>query len=98
MRPKHSGQSKASAKRVVEDIRRATRRHLSAEDKIRIVLEGLRGNDGITELCRKKGNAQSLYYTWPKEFMEAGKPRLAGETGVQRPAAKCRICAVRPAP
>src|SRR5690606_20050108 len=61
-------------------IRRATRRHFSAEDKIRIVLEGLRGEDSIAELCRKEGIAQSLYYTWSKEFMEAGKRRLAGDT------------------
>jgi transposase len=80
MRPKHSGQSKATAERVVKDIRRATRRHFSAEDKIRIVLEGLRGDDSIAELCRKEGIAQSLYYTWSKEFMEAGKRRLAGDT------------------
>ena len=64
----------------VKDIRRATRRHFSAEDKIRIVLDGLRGEDSITELCRKEGIAQSLYYTWSKEFMEAGKRRLAGDT------------------
>jgi transposase len=80
MRPKHSGRSKASAERVVKDIRRATGRHFSAEDKIRIVLEGLRGDDSIAELCRKEGIAQSLYYTWSKEFMEAGKRRLAGDT------------------
>lgn len=72
--------AKTSAKRVVKDIRRQTRRHFSAEDKIRIVLDGLRGDDGIAELCRKKGIAQSLYYTWSKEFMEAGKRRLAGDT------------------
>jgi len=64
---------------VVKDIRRATRRHFSAEDKIRIVLDGLRGEDSIAELCRKEGIAQSLYYTWSKEFMEAGKRRLAGD-------------------
>jgi len=57
-----------------------TRRHFSAEDNIRIVLEGLRGEDSIAELCRKEGIAQSLYYTWSKEFMEAGKRRLAGDT------------------
>ena len=78
MRLKHSGQSKAPAQRVVKDIRRATRRHFSAEDKIRIVLEGLRGDDSIAELCRKEGI--SLYYVWSKEFMEAGKRRLAGDT------------------
>lgn len=64
----------------MKDIRRATRRHFSAEDKIRIVLEGLRGEDSIAELCRKEGIAQSLYYTWSKEFVEAGKRRLAGDT------------------
>ena len=78
MRPK-STKSKKPADRVVKDIRRATRRHFSAEDKIRIVLEGLRGDDSIAELCRKEGIAQSLYYTWSKEFMEAGKRRLAGD-------------------
>ena len=75
-----STKSKKPADRVVKDIRRATRRHFSAEDKIRIVLEGLRGDDSIAELCRKEGIAQSLYYTWSKEFMEAGKRRLAGDT------------------
>ena len=79
MRPK-SSKPKATAEKVGKDIRRATRRHFSAEDKIRIVLEGLRGDDSIAELCRKEGIAQSLYYTWSKEFMEAGKRRLAGDT------------------
>ena len=65
---------------MVKDIRRATRRHFSAEDKIRIVLDGLRGDDSIAELCRKEGIAQSPYYVWSKEFMEAGKRRLAGDT------------------
>ena len=73
-------QAPQSAEETVRDIRRATRRHFSAEEKIRIVLEGLRGEDGIAELCRKEGIAQSLYYTWSKEFMEAGKRRLAGDT------------------
>ena len=63
-----------------KDIRRATRRHFSAEDKIRIVLDGLRGDDSIAELCRREGIAQSLYYVWSKEFLEAGKRRLAGDT------------------
>jgi len=79
MRSKYSSPKKP-AEQVVKDIRRATRRHFSAEDKIRIVLEGLRGEDSIAELCRKEGIAQSLYYTWSKEFMEAGKRRLAGDT------------------
>ena len=71
---------KRSAEHVVKDIRRTTRRHFSSEDKIRIVLDGLRGEDSIAELCRKEGIAQSLYYTWSKEFLEAGKRRLAGDT------------------
>ena len=79
MRPKPLS-AKKPAEQVVKDIRRATRRHFSAEDKIRIVLDGLRGEDSIAELCRKEGIAQSLYYTWSKEFMEAGKRRLAGDT------------------
>jgi transposase len=72
--------TKKPEEQVVRDIRRATRRHFSAEDKIRIVLDGLRGEDSIAELCRREGIAQSLYYTWSKEFMEAGKRRLAGDT------------------
>src|SRR6186713_639272 len=68
------------AERVVKDIRRAMRRHFSAEDKIRIVLEGLRGEDSIAELCRREGIVQNLYYRWSKEFLEAGKKRLAGDT------------------
>ena len=73
MRAKSSGQ-KAPAERVLKDIRRATRRHFSAEDKIRIVLEGLPGEDSIAELCRREGIAQSLYYLWSKEFMEVTGP------------------------
>lgn len=75
-----SAAPKAPADRVVRDIRRATRKHLSAEDKIRIVLEGLRGEESIAALCRREGIAESLYYTWSKEFLEAGKRRLAGDT------------------
>src|SRR6476469_9539713 len=69
-----------SAEEAIKDIRRQTRRHFSAEDKIRIVLEGLRGEDSISELCRRKGIASSQYYGWSKEFLEAGKRRLAGDT------------------
>ena len=65
---------------MVKDIRRATRRHFSSEDKIRIVLEGLRGEDSIAAICRREGIAESLYYSWSKEFLEAGKKRLAGDT------------------
>src|SRR3977135_2041835 len=71
---------KAPAAQVVKNIRRATRRHFSAKDKIRIVLEGLRGEDSIAELCRREGIAQNLYYRWAKNFLEAGKKRLAGDT------------------
>ena len=71
---------KEPAREVVKKIRRATRRHFSAEDKIRIVLEGLRGEDSIAELCRREGIVQNLYYRWSKEFLEAGKKRLAGDT------------------
>ncbi len=71
---------KAPAEKVVKDIRRATRRQFSAEEKIRIVLDGLRGEDSIAELCRREGINQNLYYRWSKEFLEAGKKRLAGDT------------------
>jgi len=65
---------------TVRDIRRATRRKFSAEEKIRIVLEGLRGEDSIAELCRREGINQNLYYRWSKDFLEAGKKRLSGDT------------------
>src|SRR6478672_5223129 len=72
--------AKEPADAVVKEIRRATRRRFSAEDKIRIVLDGLRGEDSIAELCRREGIVQNLYYRWSKEFLEAGKKRLAGDT------------------
>ena len=71
---------KRSAQKTIRDIRRATRRHYSAQEKIRIVLEGLRGEDTIAELCRREGLNSNVYYRWSKEFMEAGKKRLAGDT------------------
>jgi transposase len=77
------GTSKSSAERTVKDIRRRTRKHHSAEEKIRIVLEGLRGEESIAELCRREGIVTSLYYSWSKEFLEAGKRRLAGDTARQ---------------
>ena len=64
---------KRSAEKTVRDIRRATRRHYSAEEKIRVVLEGLRGEDSIAELCRREGINSNVYYRWSKEFLEAGK-------------------------
>ena len=75
-----SGPEKQPAEDAIRDIRRATRRHFSAEEKIRIVLEGLRGEESIAELCRREGIASSMYYGWSKEFLEAGKGRLAGDT------------------
>lgn len=69
-----------SAERVVQDIRRKTRRRFSAEEKIRIVLEGLRGEESIAPLCRREGLNSNLYYRWSKEFLEAGKKRLLGDT------------------
>ena len=75
-----SGPARKPAEAVIKDIGRATRRQFSAEEKIRIVLEGLRGEDSIAELCRREGISQNLYYRWSKEFLEAGKRRLAGDT------------------
>ena len=74
-----SGLNETAAQHV-KDIRRKTRRRFSAEDKIRIVLEGLRGEYSIAELCRRESIAQSQYYSWSKEFLEAGKKRLSGDT------------------
>jgi transposase len=75
-----SGPAKEPAEQVAKEIRRATRRQFSAEEKIRIVRSGLRGEDSIAELCRREGIVQNLYYRWSKEFLEAGKKRLAGDT------------------
>ena len=82
MRPK-SGTSKDAADRLVRGIKRKTRKHYSAEEKIRVVLSGLRGEESIAALCRREGIAESLYYSWSKEFLEAGKQRLAGDTARQ---------------
>jgi transposase len=71
---------KDPVKKMVRDIRRKTRRKHSTEEKIRIVLEGLRGEESIASLCCREGIAESLYYSWSKEFLEAGKKRLAGDT------------------
>jgi transposase len=75
-----SGPAKEPAETVVKEIRRATRKHYAAEEKIRIVLEGLHGEDSIAELCRREGIPPNVYYRWSKEFLEAGKKRLAGDT------------------
>ena len=69
-----------SAEKTVQDIRRKTRRRFSAEEKIRIVLEGLRGEESIATLCRREGLNLNLYYRWSKEFLQAGKKRLVGDT------------------
>ena len=66
-----------STEKLVKDIRRRTRKKYSAEEKIRVVLEGIRGEDSIAELCRREGLNQNVYYRWSKEFLEAGKRRLA---------------------
>jgi transposase len=70
----------ASPEQVVREIQRRTRRRFSAEEKVRVVLEGLRGEQSIAELCRREGLAPNLYYRWSKEFLEAGKKRLLGDT------------------
>ena len=88
MRSKSGPQSSAEAH--VREIRRATRKKHSAEERIRIVLEGLRGEYSIAELCRREGIAQSLYYKWSKEFLEAGKKRLSGDTERQATASKVK--------
>jgi len=71
---------KVSSESIVRDIKRKTRRKFSSEEKIRIVLDGLRGEDSISEVCRREGIAPNLYYRWSKDFLEAGKKRLQGDT------------------
>ena len=78
-----SMRAKEPAEQVVRNIWRRTRKQYSAEEKIRIVLSGLRGEDSIAELCRREGIAESLYYSWSKEFLEAGRKRLSGDTARQ---------------
>jgi len=75
--------TKDTTEKAVRDIRRKTRRKHSPEEKIRVVLDGLRGEDSIAALCRREGIAESLYYSWSKEFLEAGKKRLSGDTARQ---------------
>ena len=79
MKQKPESRGKSSEK-MVKDIRRATGKRRSPEEKTRIVLDGLRGEESIAELCRREGIVESLYYSWSKEFLEAGKKRLAGDT------------------
>ena len=87
MKQKPGSRGKSSEK-IVKDIRRATGKRRCPEEKIRIVLDGLRGEESIAELCRREGIVESLYYSWSKEFLKAGKKRLAGDTsraGTQTP-------------
>ena len=72
--------SKSKPEKVVRQIRRKTHRKYSSEEKIRIILEGLRGEDSIAEICRREGISPNLYYRWSKDFLEAGKKRLQGDT------------------
>ena len=76
-----SGTRESSSERLVKNIRRATRKQYSSEEKIRIVLDGLRGEFSIAELCRREGLAESLYYSWSKEFLEAGQAPAGGRYG-----------------
>ncbi len=87
--------TKPSAEKTVRDIRRATRKHYSSEEKIRTVLKGLRGEDSIAEFFRREGINANVYYRWSKEFLEAGKKRLAGDTSEKPPLMKSRICALK---
>ena len=82
--------SKEPAEKAVPDIPRRTRRKYSSEEKIRIVLEGLRGEESIAALCRREGIAEGLYYSWSKEFLEAGKKRLSGDTQRQATSSEVR--------
>ena len=97
MRQKSENQ-KPSSERIVKDIRRATRKQSSAEEKIRIVPDGLRGEIALRSCAgaRREGIAESLYYNWSKEFLEAGTRRLAGIPRVRRPAARSRTCGRKP--
>ncbi len=80
---KKLGTSKDAADKLVKNIRRKSRQTYSAEEKIRLVLAGLRGEESISALCRREGISDSLYYTWSTEFLEAGKRRLSGDTARQ---------------
>ena len=90
--PTAASAAKPPAERVVRDIRRRTRKQHSAEEKIRIVLEGLRGEERIATLCRKEGLAPNLYDRSSKEFLEAGKKRLVGATTREATSTEVEIC------
>jgi len=84
---------KNSPEKIVREIKRRTRRKFSSEEKIRIVLEGLKGEQSIAELCRREGISPNLYYNWSKEFLEAGKRRLMGDT--QREATSSQVIGLK---
>jgi transposase len=77
---KQEGATPGSGARLIREVRRHTRKRFSAEDKIRIVLEGFRKEIPVTDLCRREGLSTALYYSWLKDFMEAGKSRLKGDS------------------
>ena len=83
------------AERAVRDIRRKTRKQYSAEEKIRIVVSGLRCEESIAALCRHEGIAEGLYYSWSKEFLEAGRSALPATPDARRPRARLKACARR---
>ena len=87
---KKSVGSKDAADKLVKNIRRKTSRRYSTEEKIRIILAGLRGEESIAALCRREGIAESLYYKWSKEFLEAGKRQLSGDTARQATASEVK--------
>ena len=80
-----TGSSRSPGEKIIKDIKRVTRKHYSSEEKIKIVLDGLRSEDSIAELCRREGISQGIYYKWSKDFMEAGKRRLVGDTEHNQP-------------
>ena len=92
-----TGSGRRSSEKIVKDIKRATRKEYSSEEKIRIVLDGLRGEDSIAELCHREGISQGVYYKWSKDFIEAGKKRLAGDTARAATTTRLRTCAAKPA-
>ena len=89
------GTRRTAPEKTIKDIRRTTRKQYSAEEKIRIVLDGLRGEETIAELCRREGISQGLYYSWAKEFLEAGKKGLRAIRYALHPQARSRPCSVK---
>jgi transposase len=91
-----TGIRKSPGEKLVKDIKRATRKHYSSEEKIRIVLDGLRGEDSIAELCRREGLSQGIYYKWSKDFMELGSADWLATPPVLPRLTKSKTCAKRP--